>query len=185
MRNEHLKMLIISALFAAIIGIAAQIMIKIPPVPFTGQTLALMLTATILGKRYGTISATIYVLMGVIGVPVFSGMLSGLGVIFGPTGGYIIAFIPAAFIIGWLVERLGYSVIGSVTANVIGAMLILFIGTVWLKVFGNLDWAGAFSGGMLPFIIPDILKAVVSAVIGIMLYKRLTSARLLPSQVRV
>lgn len=182
MRNEHLKMLIVSALFAAIIGIAAQIMIKIPPVPFTGQTLALMLTATVLGKRYGTISAILYVMMGMVGVPVFSGMLSGLGVIFGPTGGYIIAFIPAAFVIGWFVEKFGFSVIGSVTANIIGAMLILVIGTMWLKVFGNLDWAAAFKGGMVPFIIPDILKAAVSAIIGITLYKRLTAARLLTSQ---
>lgn len=181
MRNEHLKMLIVSALFAAMIGIAAQITIKIPPVPFTGQTLAVMLTATILGKRYGTISVLLYVLMGIIGIPVYSGMLSGLGVIFGPTGGYIVAFIPAAYLIGWMVEKLGYSTIASLTANIIGAMLVLLIGTVWLKFFGNLDWVSAFKGGMLPFIIPDILKASVSAIVGIMLYKRLAAARLLPS----
>lgn len=184
MRNEHLKMLIVSALFAAIIGIAAQIMIKIPPVPFTGQTLAVMLTATILGKRYGTISVVLYVLMGMIGVPVYSGMLSGLGVIFGPTGGYILAFIPAAFLIGWLVERLGHSAAGSVLANIVGAMLILVIGTAWLKVFGNLDWTAAFKGGMLPFIIPDMVKAAVSAIVGIILYKRLAAAKLLPKQAK-
>lgn len=182
MRNEHLKMMVVAALFSAIIGVAAQIIIKIPPVPFTGQTLAIMLTATILGKRYGTLSVTLYVLMGIIGIPVYSGMMSGLGVIFGPTGGYIIAFIPGAFLIGLMVEKFGHSTIGSITANIIGAMLILVIGSIWLKFFGHLNWSGAFQGGMLPFIIPDIIKATGAAIVGSVLYKRLTAAKLLPTQ---
>ena len=83
-RNK-LKMMIVTALFAAIIGIMAQLTIPLPLVPITGQTLAVGLAATILGSRYGTISVLVYLAMGAVGMPVFSGMSSGLGVIFGPT----------------------------------------------------------------------------------------------------
>lgn len=179
MRNERLKMLVVSALFAAIIGIAAQIVINIPPVPFTAQTFALMLTATILGKKYGTISATLYVLMGIIGIPVFHGMMGGIGMIFGPTGGFIVGFIPAAFFIGLFLEKLGHSTINAILANVLGAMLILIVGSVWLKFVSDLSWTAAFKGGMLPFIITDTLKAIVSAILGLTIYNRLVSAKLL------
>jgi hypothetical protein len=70
MRNKRLKMMIVAALFAAIIAVAAQIMINMPPVPFTLMTIAVMLTATILGAKYGTLAVSVYVLMGGIGIPV-------------------------------------------------------------------------------------------------------------------
>jgi biotin transport system substrate-specific component len=181
MGNERLKMMIMAALFAAIMGIGAQIIIPIPPVPFTAQTLALALAATILGKRYGTLAAALYVLIGAIGVPVFAGMKSGLGILLGPTGGYILSYIPVAFIIGWISEKGGFRTPAVVGANIIGALVILVIGTVWLKFMGNLSWTGAFAGGMLPFIVLDSVKAVAAAILGVMVRNRLASARLLPA----
>src|SRR5699024_494516 len=78
-----------TALFAAIIGILAQVTIPLPLIPITGQTLAVGLAATILGSRLGTIAMLLYIAMGAIGIPVFAQMTGGLGVIFGPTGGFI------------------------------------------------------------------------------------------------
>lgn len=179
MKNDHLKMLIVSALFAAIIAIAAQIVIKIPPVPFTAQTLAIMFTATILGKRYGTIAVTLYVFLGFVGLPVFNAGSAGIGKVFGPTGGFIIGFIPAAFFIGWYLEKVGRTISHVIVANVCASFFILVIGSVWLKFVGDLSWPAAFKGGMLPFIIPDALKAIVAAFIGLILYRRLVSANLL------
>lgn len=183
MRNEQLKMLIVTALFAAVIGILAQITIPLPLVPITGQTLAIGLAATILGKRYGTLSVLVYIMLGIIGVPVFSMMESGLGVVFGPTGGYIVGFIPAAFIIGWYMERFGLTMTHAVTANVIGMIITLTFGAVWLKISAELSWMAALAGGVTPFLVVGVVKAVLAASIGILVRKRLMSAKLLPAAI--
>ncbi|WP_017380233.1 biotin transporter BioY [Paenisporosarcina sp. TG-14] len=180
MRNENLKMLIVTALFAAIIGIMAQLTIPLPLVPITGQTLAIGLAATILGKRYGTLSVLVYIMLGIAGLPVFSAMTSGLGIVFGPTGGYIIGFIPAAFIIGWYLERFGFTVTHAIIANIMGTVVTLTFGAVWLKFIAELSWTAVLAGGVTPFIIVGIIKAVIAATVGIIVRKRLTSAKLLP-----
>ena len=181
MRNNQLKMLIVTALFAAIIGIMAQITIPLPLVPITGQTLAIGLAATILGKKYGTLSVIVYIMLGIAGLPVFSGMSSGLGVVFGPTGGYIIGFLPAAFFIGWILERFGFTVTTAIIANIIGMIITLSFGSVWLKFVAELSWMAAITGGVIPFIIVGIIKAVLAAIVGILVRNRLTSAKLLPT----
>ncbi|MFF2754111.1 biotin transporter BioY [Psychrobacillus sp. NPDC058041] len=179
MRNERLKMMIVSSLFAAIIAIAAQIMITIPPVPFTLMTIAVMLTATILGKKYGTLAVIIYVLMGLVGIPVFAGMKSGFGIILGPTGGYLIAIIPATLFIGWYLEKFGHTKVQAIIANMIAVFIILLIGTGWLKVVVDLPWNGAFKGGMMPFILPDLAKAIVAALLAVVIRNRLVAAKLI------
>jgi biotin transport system substrate-specific component len=179
MRNKRLKMMIVAALFAAIIAVAAQIMINIPPVPFTLMTIAVMLTATILGAKYGTLAVTVYVLMGGIGIPVFAGMKGGFGIILGPTGGYLVAIIPAALFVGWYLDTFQYSKIQAIIANILAVFIILVLGSVWLKVAAELPWGAAFKGGMLPFVLPDLGKSVVAALIGIIIRTRLVAAKLI------
>ncbi|MEK3952006.1 biotin transport system substrate-specific component [Psychrobacillus psychrotolerans] len=179
MRNERLKMMIVAALFAAIIAVAAQIMINVPPVPFTLMTIAVMLTATILGAKYGTLAVTVYVLMGVIGIPVFAGMKGGFGIVLGPTGGYLLAIIPAALFVGWYLDTFKYSRMQAIIANIIAVFIILILGSIWLKIVAELPWDAAFKGGMLPFILPDLAKAVVAALIGIIIRTRLVAAKLI------
>ncbi|MEH7178489.1 biotin transporter BioY [Neobacillus vireti] len=179
--HNQLKMWITSALFAAIIGILAQVTIPLPLVPITGQTLAVGLAATILGSRYGTLSVIFYGLIGAIGIPVFSGMSGGLGVIIGPTGGFIIGFIPAAFLTGLYLEKTSFTVINAMIANTIGMLVTLSFGTVWLKLAIDTTWAGAFAAGFFPFIIVGLIKAFLASWIGITVYKRLVSAKLLSS----
>ncbi|ANU21371.1 BioY family transporter [Planococcus plakortidis] len=177
--NNKLRMMIVTALFAAIIGILAQVTIPLPLVPITGQTLAIGLAATILGARYGTLSILVYLAIGAAGMPVFAQMSGGLGSLFGPTGGYLFGFIPTAFVIGYYLEKMGFTIRNAVVANILGMFVALGFGTVWLKIFAELSWAGAFMGGFAPFILVGVIKAVLAAWIGISVRNRLASAKLL------
>ena len=177
--NVKLRMMIVTALFAAIIGVLAQVTIPLPLVPITGQTLAIGLAATILGARYGTMSILVYLGIGAVGIPVFAQMSGGLGSLFGPTGGYLFGFIPTAFIIGCYLEKTSFTVMNAIIANILGMFVALIFGTVWLKIFAELTWAGAFVGGFLPFLLVGVIKAVLAAWIGISVRNRLKSANLL------
>jgi len=178
-KNTKLQMLIVTALFTAIIGVLAQVTIPLPLVPITGQTLAIGLAATILGSRYGTLSSILYLIIGAIGIPVFSQMSAGLGVIFGPTGGFIVGFIPTTFVIGLYLEKTKFTVVNAFIANVIGMFITLVIGTTWLKIAASLSWSGAFIGGFAPFLVPGFIKAFLAGWIGILIRNRLQSANIL------
>ena len=177
--NNKLRMMIVTALFAAIIGILAQVTIPLPLVPITGQTLAIGLAARILGARYGTLSILVYLGIGAVGIPVFAQMSGGLASLFGPTGGYLFGFIPTAFVIGYYLEKMGFTFMNAIIANILGMFVALTFGTVWLKIFAELSWAGAFAGGFIPFVLVGVIKAVLAAWIGISVRQRLASARLL------
>ncbi|KQL40035.1 biotin synthase [Bacillus sp. FJAT-25509] len=181
MQQERLKMLINSALFAAIIGILSQVSIPLPfsPVPITGQTLAIGLAATILGKKYGTISLLLYLALGAIGIPVFAGGAAGFGVLVGSTGGYLIGFIPTIFIIAYYIEKTKFTVLNAMIANIIGMFVTLIFGTVWLKIAASLSWHDAMAFGFYPFIILGLVKAYVASALGVIIGKRLAKANLL------
>lgn len=182
-RTNRFRMLIVSALFAAIIGILAQVTIPLPYVPITGQTLAVGLAATILGSRYGTLSVIIYVLLGAIGAPVYSGFSGGLGVLIGPTGGYLFGFIPTAFLIGLLMEKTRFTLWNALIANTLGTFLTLVIGTTFLKYAASLSWEAAFLSGFLPFIIVGFIKSALAAWIGIKVREGLVRAKMITQSV--
>jgi biotin transport system substrate-specific component len=177
--RQKLRAMIIAALFAAIIGIFAQITIPLPLVPITGQTLAIGLAATILGSRYGTLSVLLYILMGAVGIPVFSGFSGGFSVIVGPTGGFIIGFIPTAFLIGWYLEKTSFKFVHAMVANTIGMFITLIFGTVWLKIAAGLSWPAAFASGFAPFIVVGLIKAALASWIGVVVRQRLMNANIL------
>lgn len=177
--GHRLKKMIVSALFASIIGILAQLTIPIPNIPITGQTLGVGLAATILGAKQGTYTLILYVFMGAVGVPVFSNFSSGLATIFGPTGGYIIGFIPSAWLIGFLLEKTSFRFSNAFFANLIGMVTTLLFGTIWYKWISDVSWSAAFLTGFVPFIIVGIIKAYFASVIGIAIRKQLIRAKLL------
>lgn len=181
MKTTNLQMMIVTALFTAIIGIFAQIIIPLPLIPITGQTLAIGITATILGSRYGTYSTILYLMIGAIGVPVFSAMSSGFGILFGPTGGFIVGFIPTAYFIGKYLEKTRFTLLHAYIANLIGMLITLSFGTIWLKISASLSWQAAFVGGFLPFIIVGIVKAILAGWIGIIVRRRLATANVFKS----
>jgi biotin transport system substrate-specific component len=183
MNKEQVKLrsMIIIALFAAVIGIMSQITIPLPLVPITGQTLAIGLAATILGSRYGTLSVLLYLIIGSVGVPVFAEFSAGFSKLFGPTGGFLVGFIPATLLMGIYMEKFGFNFKNALIANIIGMLITLIFGTSWLKVSAELSWAAAFASGFTPFLFLGIIKAILASWIGIIVRKRLLSAKLLVS----
>ena len=150
-----------------VIAMSAQVAIQLPfsPVPITGQTMAVLLVGALLGSRRGALAVLAYIAEGLAGLPVFAGGAAGLARLFGPTGGYLVGFVAAAFLVGWLAERGWDRRFGTtLAAMTLGNLVIYSVGAVWLAVFvGGLS--GAWSLGVLPFLPGDTLKIVLAAVL--------------------
>jgi biotin transport system substrate-specific component len=157
------------ALFAALTVALGVIFLPLPftPVPITGQSLGPMLAGSILGARKGFLSQAVFLLLVAIGLPVLAGGRGGLGVLLGPSGGYIVGFALAAFAIGWLVERLPRGRLSFpllLLVNVVGGIgLIHLPGVLWLGVVTGLSAAESAFLGIVTFLPGDTLKAVAAA----------------------
>ena len=171
--------MILTSLCAAIIAVLAQIIIPLPLIPITGQTLAIGLVVTILGLKHGTYAVLLYILLGAIGLPVFQGFTGGLGILFGPTGGYIIGFIPTALVIGFYLEKTRLTFTHALVANILGMLVTLAFGAVWLKYLAELSWTGALFSGVIPFLIVGVIKAILAAWVGVIVRQRLEQANIL------
>lgn len=154
--------------FAGLTGLAAQIRIPLPftPVPITLQTFAVLLAGVVLGLRTGALSQALYVGIGLAGVPWFQGAGAGLGHLLGPTGGYLVGFVAAAAVVGWLTGR--SSRFRRLPALLVvlgfGNLLIYAVGLPWLY-----GWVAAVQGyppgllelltlGLFPFVLGDLVK---------------------------
>jgi biotin transport system substrate-specific component len=160
--------MILCALFAALTGVGGLIAIPLPftPVPITLQTFFTFLAGAILGKYLGALSQLIYLLLGVIGLPVFAKGSSGLGVLLGPTGGYLVGFVPAAFLIGWILEKKEKPPFALIfLAMVVGLLAIYLPGVGWLMWVARMNLVKALFLGALPFLPGDVVKIVVGALI--------------------
>ena len=162
---------------AALIGlmtalIAACAWISIPlTVPITLQTMGVCLAAGLLGAKRGTISVAAYIVLGLVGVPVFSGFKGGAGVLFGTTGGYIIGFIFTALIVGAAADKFGKKLWVLAVSMVAGVLVCYAFGTVWFLVLYNrtsetaAGLATVLGWCVTPFLIPDAVKIAVAAVL--------------------
>lgn len=171
--NHSVREQVLAASFAAVIAIVAQITIPLGFVPLTLQTFIVGVVASLLGSKVGTWSVGIYLLLGAIGLPVYAGGSSGIGVLFGPTGGYLISFLLAAFIIGKLIELTSRSFLAVLFANSVGTFLSLLIGTIWLQFAMHLTFSQAMVQGFLPFILAGVIKTIASTIVARLLYARL------------
>ncbi|MFA5321870.1 MAG: biotin transporter BioY [Smithella sp.] len=158
--------LVYAALFGSLTAAGAFIVIPLPPVPITAQTFFLNIAAILLGGPLGAVSQFIYVMLGVVGIPVFAGGKAGLGVIFGPTGGYLLGFIIAAFVIG-IVNRMKKSAgaFWYIFSMFIGMLIIYFFGSLQLSLIAKMSFNKALAVGVLPFIPGDIIKILLAAII--------------------
>lgn len=150
------------ALFTLLTVIAARISIPMDPVPFTLQPLAVLLAGMILGAREGALSQLLYVALIAIGLPVDANM-RGQAALLGPTGGYLIGFIAAAFVSGWLVEHGANRIWQRWLAGVAGIAVIYLVGVPWLAINRGMPLDVAISAGALPFLLPDLVKALIAA----------------------
>jgi len=150
---------------AAFTAFAAQLTVPLWPVPVTGQTLAVLIVGSTLGAVRGALSMVVYAVLGIFGLPVFSEYSHGFGVIAGPTGGYIIGFIFAAALTGWLAQRSwDHRLLGAITSFTAGTLVTFAVGLPWLAaVLGtNLDLTLQY--GLYPFIVGGIIKAFLATI---------------------
>ena len=145
-----------------LVALCAQISFYLPfsPVPVTGQTFALLLVGATFGARRAAAALLLYLAQGAVGLPVFAPSgLPGLARFAGPTAGYLLAYPVAAFLLGWLTERLPRR---AWLLAVLAAEAAIFAGGVgWLKVWAQLTWPQAVAQGLLPFLPGDLLKVVL------------------------
>ncbi|TCL88432.1 biotin transport system substrate-specific component [Curtobacterium sp. PhB142] len=143
---------------------AAQVSVPLWPVPITGQTLAVLLVGSALGARRGALSMLVYALLGVIGLPVFAGGSAGVGVLVSPSGGYIVGFVAAAALVGWIAERFGDRPLrNSVLSFVLGTVVTFAVGMVWLAVSLGLNLQQTLEFGLYPFVLGGAVKALLGA----------------------
>jgi biotin transport system substrate-specific component len=155
-RLQDMMLILTGSLFVAMM---AQVRIPLPftPVPLTGQTFAVLLAGIALGSRRGSASMLLYLILGAIGLPVFAGSTSGLATVAGPTGGYLIGFLGAAWVVGRLAEH-------GLDRNVRSTWLVFLAGEAVIYLFG-LPWLSLYVGvqkvmvaGLLPFLPGDLVK---------------------------
>ena len=154
--------------FAAIIAVCSWISVPLT-IPVTLQTMAVCITAGLLGTKRGVLSIIVYLLIGLVGVPVFSNFSAGVGQLMGPTGGYLIGFIFTALTVGSLTKLLGDKIWVFAISMVLGIAVLYVFGTAWYVIVynrGNADAvtvSGALSMCVVPFIIPDLIKITLAA----------------------
>lgn len=155
------------SLGVAMVSIGAQIVIPMPGgVPITLQTIVLGLIAVVLGPKKSMAVAGIYILVGLIGIPVFNSLRGGLEVIIGPTGGYLLSFPIFVFIIGYISSKFqSYKVI--IGGALIATVLNLFLGTIYLTIILDLTLKKGLIAGFIPFVATGVLNSIVIGVLGL------------------
>ncbi len=168
-----------TAMLAALIVVGAMVQLPIGPVPVTLQTFFIVLAGLALGPVHGAAAMLLYILAGAIGLPVFAGGKAGFAHLLGPTGGYLVGYIGTAFLAGFGSSQPPRTAtfMKSLFWSLAGLCAVYLAGVLRLKFVLDISYTKAFSIGMAPFIIGDLLK-VAGAVVA---YRFLHSRRLLPS----
>jgi biotin transport system substrate-specific component len=167
MPSDHVKRLVFAALFAALTAVSAPVGIPLSPVPITLQTFFVMLSGAVLGAYFGALSMAVYLLLGFIGLPVFANFESGLGVLFGPRGGYLIGFVLCAIVTGLIVKRLKRpGLLWYGLAMAVGTLIIYACGVSQLSLVMQMPLDKAVIVGALPFIPGDALKIIVASFVA-------------------
>jgi len=150
---------------AALTAAAAQVSVPLWPVPITGQTLAVLLVGSALGARRGALSMALYALLGLVGLPVYAAGGSGAGVLLGASGGYVVGFIAAAALVGWVAERFGDRWRTALLSFALGTIVTFAVGMVWLAVVLGTDLQQTLEYGLYPFVVGGIAKALIGAAV--------------------
>lgn len=162
----------LSAMLVAITAVCAQLMIPLGAVQFSMQMFAVFLTAALLPPRWSAGAMSVYLLLGAVGAPVFGGFRGGPSVFFGVTGGFIIAFPLMAGYISLVVKRLKAKGFLPLFWVMTSSLLICYpLGCLWFSIVAGAPVAKAITAAVLPFIIPDLLKAALAAMLAIRLKK--------------
>lgn len=174
---NHTRQLAFAGLFAAILAVLSILQIPMPSgVPITLQTFAVALCGCVLGKKWGVISTLLYILLGTIGLPVFSGMKGGFGVLMGPTGGFLFGFLFLAAFCGWGAEcqKRGSNWLGGG----IGLVICHILGTSQFSLVSGRTFGQSLLFVSVPYVIKDILLVVGAILVGMSIRRALLAANL-------
>lgn len=162
--SRALRWITLMIIGSAFLALCAQITVPLYPVPFTMQTFGVLLIGMVFGPRLGAATVAAYLVEGAVGLPVYAGLNSGLPVLFGLTGGYLFGFAIAAWLVGMLAER-GWdrNVFTTAVAMLLGNIVLYVPGLIWLAKFIGAE--AAITGGLLPFMLGDLLKIALAAVV--------------------
>ena len=166
------KQMVLIALMTAVTCVLGPLSIPLPfsPVPISLTNFAIFLAIFVLGMKSGTINFIIYLLLGAIGVPVFSSFRGGLQVLAGPTGGYLIGFIFLALIMGFALEHFDRKLVPTIIGMIIGMAVCYAFGTVWLAKLLSLSFKEGLMMGVIPYLPGDAAKIIIAAIVGPKLY---------------
>lgn len=163
--NQMIK----AALMAALTAVGAYLIIPVGPVPITLQTFFVLLSGRLLGKKYGVLSQLTYLLLGAFGLPIFSGGQGGLGVIAGPTGGFLLSFITAAWIAAYCTgenKKDFWILSAAVLSNYV-------IGSIYFSIITGTGLIAALNITVIPFVPGDLLKIILVLILAPIIEKRL------------
>ena len=163
-RKTPIRMMVYASLLAALTAASALITIPIGEVPVILYNFFILMMGLLLGSRWGAASIAVYLLAGGLGLPVFAGGKGGIAILLGPTGGYLIGFLPAVFIIGFISEKFKQRFSYDIIAMLCGTVVIYAFGVIQLKIVLGKTWMLTMALGVVPFIFFDIVKVVAAAV---------------------
>ena len=168
MQRTKTRKMVLCALFAAMTAVLSQVAIPIGPVPINLATFAVFCAGALLGSKLGALSFTIWAALGAVGAPVFTMFRGGLGALVGPTGGYIIGYIPAAFITGLLIETINKDdqIYPYPVAMLAGMLTYFTLGTAWFMFSTNTGLWEALMICVIPFLPGDLVKIVAATVVA-------------------
>lgn len=172
--NKKIKDIAIISVAAAMICVVSPVSIPIGDIPISLATFIIYLIAAIIGPKKGTISAFVYILVGIIGVPVFSNYRAGISVIVGVTGGYIVGYIPLALLTGIFIYKCKGKIWMYPIGMILGTIVCYFIGTVWYMFNTNNNLISSLLVCVVPFLLFDLIKIVLSSVLAYLMNKKLS-----------
>ena len=166
------KQMVLIALMTAVTCVLGPLSIPLPfsPVPISLTNFAIFLAIFVLGMKSGTISFIIYLLLGAVGVPVFSSFRGGFQVLAGPTGGYLIGFIFLALIMRFALDHFDRKLVPTIIGMIIGMAVCYAFGTVWLAKLLSLSFKEGLMMGVIPYLAGDAAKIIIAAIVGPKLY---------------
>lgn len=165
-----------AALMASLTTLGAWCSVILPftPVPVTFQTMFVLLSGLLLGSRFGPLSQCVYLLLGFSGMPVFSQMSGGPGVLLGPTGGFLLSFVPASWLCGIIAERIREPGVLRYCAAAFAGLIVIYVsGALWLTLYLTSGAWSVLCAGVLPFLPADLVKAFLSASVAVRIRRAL------------
>lgn len=168
------RQMIIAAVFVAVTAILAQIIVILPytPIQITMSIVGVFLCGALLDTKYSCMAMCAYILLGAFGMPVFGKFSGGLGIIAGPTGGYIVAYPFMVLVIGMAVKKFKKRFFTYFLSMIIALLICYALGTLWLMISTNMNLQAALAAGVYSFVVFDIIKAAASAGLAAVLIKR-------------